>query len=191
MHRLPRRLFIALPVDHESSIQSLLKVSTHLNKYKLYLKSVVPDNFHITLKFFGAVDYDKAETLIAEFLSLNHLRKVEYKIEGIGAFPSKNNPSVLWAGLKCDELSLAEILLAVEKFAEKNGFPPESRKFIPHLTLARVKKEKKLPLELIEYLNNEAGTLFCTSVFSELVLYESILKSTGAQYKKIGVINLV
>jgi len=186
-----RRLFIALPVEDEQAVQSLTEVFKNLKKFESLLKIVPADNFHITLKFFGSVEYGLADSLINAFLSLNQLKKVEFNIEGIGAFPSAFDPSVIWAGLKCDEHPLYEIFQSVEVLAAAFGFPPEKRKFIPHLTLARVKREKKVPHELIKYIDKEKHSIFAASIFRELVLFESILKSTGAEYTKVGVINLI
>jgi len=138
----PRRLFIALPVEDQDAVRSLDRFYQHLKKNESFLKIVPPGNFHITLKFFGSVEPGLADSITGAFLSLEKLRKVEYKIEGAGAFPSVDRPSVIWAGLKCNETPLAEIFNSVEELALSFGFPPEKRKFVPHLTLARVKRER-------------------------------------------------
>ena len=190
MNTSSRRLFIALPINDEQAVRSLDNVLKKLSKYKSLIKTVPADNFHITLKFFGSVDFPLSDSITDSFLSLTSLKKVEYTIKGIGAFPSVSDPSVIWAGLKCDEKPLDEILRSVEALASESGFPPEKRKFLPHLTLGRVKREKIAPPELKSYLLKERDSLFASSEFSELVLFESILKNTGAEYKKIGVLKL-
>jgi 2'-5' RNA ligase len=190
MNTPSRRLFIALPIDDEQAVRSLDNVIKNLNKYHYLIKTVPADNFHITLKFFGSVDFTLADSIADSFLSLNSFKKVEYTIKGIGAFPSVSDLSVIWAGLKCDEQPLGTISRSVETLASESGFPPEKRKFIPHLTLGRVKREKKVPQELKDYIVKERDSVFASSVFSELVLFESILKNTGAEYKKIGVLKL-
>jgi 2'-5' RNA ligase len=186
-----RRLFIALPVDDENAVKSLGGVFKNLKKNESFLKSVPSDNYHITLKFLGSVESGQADSIANAFLSLDRLKKIEYKIEGLGTFPSIDNPSVIWAGLKCDEKPLFEIFKTVEDFAAAFGFTPEKRKFIPHLTLARIRNEKKISSEFKEYLIREKNSFFTTSVFRELVLFESILKKTGSEYKRIKVLKLV
>lgn len=124
----PRRLFIALPVDDHDAVRSLDKVCEQLKKNESVLKIVPPDNYHITLKFLGTVEPGLADFITAAFSSLNQLKKVEYKIEGTGSFPSADHPSVIWAGLKCDEKSLADIFQSVEAMAASFGFPPENKK---------------------------------------------------------------
>ena len=191
MENQARRFFIALPVDDKDSIKSLTGIFKHLNEYKHFLKIVPPDNYHITLKFFGSVEPRPADALVKTFLSLKNLKKTEYKVEGLGAFPTIDSPSVIWAGLKCDEIPLGEIFKSVENMASILGYPPEKRKFVPHLTLARIKREKEVPRELKQYLVKEKNTRFTTSVFEELVLFESILKSIGPEYKRIETISLI
>lgn len=186
-----RRLFIALPVDDEITHRSLQKKILSLEKFSHILRIVSQDNFHITIKFFGSVETDIADNLIANFKLLPGLKKIPFSLEGIGAFPSADHPSVIWAGVKCDENPLNEIVQTVELFASSNGFPAESRKFSPHLTLARIKKEKKVPAELKKFIKEERGASSELSVFKELVLFESVLKKTGPEYKKISVIQLV
>ena len=184
-------MFIALPVDDLQDVRPLKEVFENLKKYESLIKIVTPDNYHITLKFFGSVDPALADSISKAFASIDKLKKVQYAIEGLGAFPSAAEPSVVWAGLKCDEEPLGKIFKAVEQFASSFGFPPEKRKFVPHLTLGRIKREKKASHEFKSYLIKEKNSLFTSSVFRELVLFESVLKNTGAEYKKIEVIKLV
>ncbi len=191
MEKATRRFFIALPVDDEKSLESLSGIFKHLNKNRQFFKIVPMHNYHITIKFFGSLNPETSESLLKSLLLLNQLKQVEYKIRGIGAFPSANNPSVIWAGLQCNENPLNEIIKSAETLAASIGIPPENRKFIPHLTLARVKKEEKIPAEFELFLNENKDLPFASSVFKELILYESILKNTGAEYKKIEVIKLI
>jgi len=191
MESSARRLFIALPVDDETLLFTLMEKHVYLKKCESFLKVVPPENFHITLKFFGPVKPEIAASLAGSFSKLKQLNKVEYRIEGLGAFPSIDNPSVIWAGLKCDEKPLAGILQSVEGLASSFGFPSDKRKFIPHLTLARIKREKKVPADLKNFLLGEKLAFHGSSAFTELVLFESVLKRTGAEYKKIEVLNLI
>ena len=185
------RIFIALPINDDKIIQSLGEVADNLAKFRSILKIVQPINYHITVKFFGQVKSDIAESLTKSFLSLNQLNTVNYHIDKIGAFSNKGNPSVIWAGLKCADEPLAKIISSINELSLSFGFQPEKRNFIPHLTLARIKNNSKVPLELKDYLNSKIELKFSSSLFNELVLFESILHKTGPEYKKLGVINLI
>lgn len=189
MGAVSRRLFIALPVDDGESIKSLAGVLDYFNK-KSFLKVVPADNFHLTIKFFGEIESDLSDLIIKKFKSLHKLKKISYTIQGLGAFPSPENPAVIWAGLKCEKNPINEIIDSVEDIASQCGFSAETRKFVPHLTLARIKRDKCSDMEFQRYLKSGRGTVFTSSVFNELALFESVLKPSGAEYKKVAVIQL-
>lgn len=192
MQNTARRLFIALPinVNDKKVFMPLENAAIRLEKFSSVLKIVSLENFHITIKFLGSVDAATAGNLTSGFSTLSGLNKVRYTIEGIGAFPSADHPSVIWAGINCDKNALSSIVQAVEHFVSGYGFTPEKRKFSPHLTLARIKKGKKIPADLNSFLKQEKINSSAPLVFSELVLFESFLKNTGPEYKKISAIHL-
>ena len=185
------RIFIALPVNDDKIIQSLTDVADSLGVYRSILKIVPPVNYHITVKFFGQIESDIAESLKKSFMSLNQLNMVDFHIDKISTFSNRNNPSVIWAGLKCSEKPLVKIINSINELSLSFGFPAEKRNFVPHLTLARIKNNAKVPVELKDYLNSKIELKFSSSLFNELILFESILKKTGPEYKKLGVINLI
>ena len=191
MEKRFRRFFIALPVEDENTVKILSGIAGTLDKKKSSLKIVPPDNYHLTLKFFGSLEPEFCKDIINAFRLVGPLRKIEYSIKGLGVFPDSGEPSVLWAGLECDKQPLADVLQLVESFASSFGFPPEKRGFVPHLTLARVKKDCTVNSDAKKLLFNEKQRLFASSVFRELVLFESILRSDGAEYKKVEVIKLL
>ena len=124
-----RRLFIALPVSEKQAAAALSRVNQILKQNESYLKIVPSDNYHLTLKFFGSVSCDTADSLAAAFITLPQLKKISYKLCGIGTFPSISRPSVIWAGLKCDEKPLSDLFKSVEKMALTFGFNPEKKEF--------------------------------------------------------------
>jgi 2'-5' RNA ligase len=185
-----RRFFIALPVD-ETAVTSLAGISGFLNKYRSSLKVVPADNYHLTLKFLGSLEPDIADSITGTFEFPYPLKRISYKIVGLGVFPSAGEPTVIWAGLNCDKEPLAEVIQSVENLASLYGFIPEKRGFVPHITLARVKKDRAVDSDIKQFLSDEKYTLFSSSVFKELVLFESVLKPEGAEYKKVKIIKLI
>ena len=184
------RIFIALPVNDDKIIQSLTEITRNLSKYGSILKIVPTVNYHITVKFLGQIESNIAESLTQSFMSLTQLNIIDYHIDKIGTFPTKGNPSVIWAGLKCSQTPLVKVINSINELSQSFGFPVEKKSFIPHLTLARIKNNVKIPLELKNYLNSEIELKFSSSMFNELILFESILKKTGPEYKRLGVVNL-
>ena len=97
-------------------------------------KKTERDNLHLTLKFLGEIDEEKVKE-VKEKLSEIKFSKFEVEIDSMGIF-SENFFRIIWLHLKnCNELQ-GEI---DEKL--KNLFEKE-RRFMSHLTIARVKKIK-------------------------------------------------
>lgn len=93
--------------------------------------------YHLTLRFLGETD----ETIFAGFRkSLEGLSAKSFllNLKGLGVFPLRGDPDTLWAGVERNE-ALHSLRNKVESIAVRNGVTPESRKFHPHVTLARVR----------------------------------------------------
>lgn len=176
------RLFIALPVDGSSVTESLGDIYRDLCKYGSILKAVSPENLHITMKFLGDVDEGKSSEMIKLFSSLEGNGRISYTLKGIGCFPSISAPSVIWAGVHCDMKKMSDLFVKVEEFCSSFGFEKDTRRFTPHLTMARVKRGRDVPAGLKDFIRNSRERAFADAVFDRLVLFESKLDSTGPEY---------
>jgi len=95
------------------------------------------EDYHLTLRFLGETD----ECVFSDFRkSLEGLTAKSFflNLKGLGVFPLRGDPDTLWAGVERSE-ALRSLRNKVEAVAVRNGVPPESRKFHPHVTLARVR----------------------------------------------------
>ena len=96
-----------------------------------------PEQQHLTLRFIGELDNGRLEE-VAEALALVEGWPFELGLEGLGHFPPRGEPQVLWVGVtKSPEL--ARLKRRIDRVLATVGLPPESRKFAPHVTLARVR----------------------------------------------------
>ncbi len=70
------------------------------------------------------------------------IRRSAWPIAGGGAFPAASRARVLWAGIQADHRALRALAGSVAAGARRAGAPPpdESRKYSPHLTLARCRE---------------------------------------------------
>ena len=186
MNQAQKRLFIALPVDDEAALKSLSTFYSGLDRFGRELKTVERGNLHITLKFLGNVDGTKSLEIAGSFPSLAKREKISYILKGVGCFPSISSPSVIWAGVECDMLKMSSLFGDVESFCSSHGFEREKRKFIPHLTIARVRREKSISPGLKSCIKSFSEHLFAESVFDRLVLFESLLKKDGPEYEKLS-----
>ena len=167
------RLFVALPIpDH------IWDALTGLQNGLPGARWTDPDNFHLTLRFIGEIDYGAAEDLAHDLMRID-APAFDVTLDQLNWFGNKRRPSALIAQARKDE-GLMHLQRKVESAAVRCGFKPESRKFLPHVTLARLKTtsiqeaerfvaERRLPLDR----NFEAD---------RFVLYSSFLAHTGSIY---------
>lgn len=101
---------------------------------------IEPTDYHFTLRFFGDVDARVAQALAADLAETEFLAgaaPMRLEFDEIGVFGGRS-PRVLYARVKSDPL-LARLQGAHETIARRNGLAPETRKFAPHVTLARLR----------------------------------------------------
>lgn len=171
-------MFIALPV----AVPGIEPVRAELEKSGRCLKVVRDNNYHITLKFLGDTDRARCEGLVSAMDNAARPHRIECIIKGLGCFPSVASPSVLWAGMEHDCSLMDKLFLFTEKSAVAAGFPPERRKFVPHLTLARVRRDSTVPDALKNYIRDNSETVYAGCVIDRVVLFESVLKKGGPEY---------
>lgn len=114
-------------------------------------KWVDPGNFHLTLRFIGEIGEDIAAD-VDEALCRLRARRFTIQVAGTGVFGGEK-PRSLWAGVERTP-ELVGLRDKVETALIRAGLPPESRKFAPHVTLARLRNP---PLDkLREFLSAHA-----------------------------------
>ena len=138
------------------------------------------DQLHLTLRFFGEVEAAQAEDL-AEALAGVSFSPFALALRGVGHFERKGRPHTLWAGLAPSE-PLAALQRRVEHAARRAGLPPESRKFTPHITLARLNDGSGPVLPFLAAHGTLTGEPWPVEEFD---LIESRLTPAGAEYEKV------
>lgn len=137
--------------------------------------------WHVTLKFLGAVAEERLESVSAVCASVAGAcpGPAEARLTSLGAFPSARLARVVWVGLDEPAGVLAGAAAALEQRFRAEGFTAEDRPWRPHLTLARL----KLPGP-VELPTAQVGA--DPFAISELVLFRSQLRPTGADYQALG-----
>ena len=182
------RAFIAVSPSPEIH-ERLRHIKAELAGADAQVRWVRDDAMHATLKFLGSIDADVVAAL-AEALSEAAARFASFAIEvaGLGVFPNRARPRVVWVGLHGSEL--AALAAAVERSVEPLGFPAESRPYHPHITLGRVAGKggwNKLEELLQAHWSDKLGS--CT--IDEVVAYRSHLQRGGSVYTKLCSIPLL
>jgi RNA 2',3'-cyclic 3'-phosphodiesterase len=95
-----------------------------------------PEDYHITLRFVGDVDGGAARD-IAETLSEIRRPKALVRFEGLSWFGG-DKPRAIIAKVKADR-ELMDLQAEQERRLRRIGVEPETRKYTPHVTLARLR----------------------------------------------------
>jgi 2'-5' RNA ligase len=139
-------------------------------------RPVPVDQLHLTLKFIGEVEGSRFLD-IQDTLGEIFLPKFSLALKGVGTFPPRGIPHILWVGVEPAERTIPLRNSIVKTLAVIN-IPRDKKKFTPHLTLARL---KNCPIHrLQEFL---AGNAFFQSpefAVDNFHLYSSKLTQKGA-----------
>jgi len=144
-----------------------------------------PEKLHLTLKFLGDAGENQLAALnkIAREIA-GKISKFTVQIAETGIFPNQRNPRVLWIDVKDETGSLAKINDLLEAECEKIGFERERRKFVPHLTIGRVREPNRAGKLAKKHLENKFEPV--EFEVSEIVIYESKLLPTGSVYSVVS-----
>jgi 2'-5' RNA ligase len=146
-----------------------------------------PANLHITTKFIGEWPEARLEELKAGLGALETRPVIPVAIRKVGFFPNPHAPRNFWCGIEAPGLD--RLAADTDRATAILGIPAESRRFSPHLTLARIKDRPDLqPLrETIAALPSlDFGAFEARSFF----LYLSKLSPSGSVYTKLAEFSL-
>ena len=182
---MPPTLRIFAAVELPTECRKILKgIQDELQTINADVKWVLPENCHITLKFFGNVEEPKIKS-ITGIIDQNTRGLVSFPItvEHIGAFPSIESPQIIWAGIGQGHDFLKNLADTLESDFAKAGFPAETKPFNAHITIGRLRSHHNA--------RNLAPKLTSIKVPStkihikHLTLYQSVLSSQGPVYSAI------
>ncbi|MBN1370069.1 MAG: RNA 2',3'-cyclic phosphodiesterase [Dehalococcoidaceae bacterium] len=182
------RLFVSVELPVEVK-QELGKLQDRLRPNGLEnLKWVAPESIHITLKFLGYVKPEMVGDIEQEIdETASAFGAFDIGLKGLGAFPSLSRPQVLWVGLSGEVGRLQMLAGQLEEQFTKLGFAAEKRRFVPHLTLARV-RPGTLPGELQALAEAVSKTSFNFAYpvkVNSVNLMQSRLAPEGAVYTRL------
>ena len=144
---------------------------------------VPEDNLHLTLRFIGEVDGGVARD-IDSCLAEVTMPAFEASFDRLDTFGDGRNLRALWVGVEQPNEPLMRLQAKIEKAIVRAGLEPESRKFTPHVTLARFKRNNgRVPAEKMQaYLTQNARLRVGPVRFEQFTLYSSILHRDGSYY---------
>ncbi len=171
------RLFAGLALP-STAIERLSKLRLRLATPADGLRWSEPEQWHVTLRFFGEAEAAGVQCLKTAVETLSG-KPVDLEIRALGWFAAKG---ILYAAVDASP-SLAALQAQVVARTSDCGILPESRPFQPHITLARSKN--RTGMATLRRLCQPEIPAFGPAVrwlAEEVLLYESILDRGGAQY---------
>ncbi len=111
-----------------------------------------PENYHLTLRFFGDIEGHVADE-IANALDRVDRPQFEMTLSGVGSFGSRK-PRAIWAGIK-PSAELSALQSEIERICQRLRLPPDPRKFVPHVTVARLRNSD--PADVAAYLSSRGN----------------------------------
>lgn len=172
------RAFLAIPLPAALQ-QDIASLQSELSGELPGIRWTRPDTVHLTLHFFGDIHADALEKIRASMLSVK-LREKAFQVDvlGLGAFPDRHRPRVVWLGLTPTE-PLRSLQQACQEELARSGFPAEARAFAPHLTIGRFRGHAP---DLSTLFAGQAGRNIGCLPIGQLVLFESRLLPGGAKH---------
>ena len=138
------------------------------------------EQLHLTLRFIGEVDRHRAGDIHAALGAIHHPR-FAIAISGLGTFDRRGQPESVWAGVTPHQ-PLRELHKKVDQAIARVGVAPEQRAYLPHITLARLKRSSGSVRNLLEQSGGLSSPAFTVESFA---LFESKLTPDGAAYSVI------
>jgi 2'-5' RNA ligase len=167
------RLFVALSISDQVA-QDLMLLQGGVPGARWQSR----EQLHMTLRFIGEVDGRDARA-IDDALAGIEAPAFEIQLHGVGQFGNKQ-PHSLWAAARKHEM-LEHLARKVDSAIRRVGQPQDAHKFMPHVTLARLRHPDldKVREWLVEH------ALFTSSEFTvdTFCLYSSKLTSDGSIYR--------
>jgi 2'-5' RNA ligase len=137
------RLFTALEIPAE-----VASVLTLHRGGLVGARWIEPADYHITLRFLGDIDRRMAND-VDSFLADLQSYPFQVTLDSLGSFGG-DKPRAVFARVQPSQ-KLSELQADIERLVRRLGLPPEARKFVPHVTLARLRDAS--PIDVAHYLS--------------------------------------
>ena len=187
------RSFIAIELPGELKAE-LVELEARLKSgSQSGVKWVDPYSIHLTLKFLGNVVTDRINEITKVMEEATRgISAFRLEVKGLGAFPNLRRVQVVWAGVEGELDKLRTLQQRIDSSMEPFGFLKESRRFSPHLTLARVRNQASLSeRQRLGQLIADTGFKAVHGIRVDAVnLMRSQLTREGAIYSRITSVGL-
>lgn len=167
------RFFIALEIP-SGNLADFQAIQNSLHTLIPQARITDLDKIHLTLAFLGEQP-DQLKDRLTEIIKDASTEILSFEVTPayIDGFPNIHHPQVLWVGVKGD---IDKILLIREKVKDGLGnlhLPVDERRFIPHITIAKLNNKFFVNNNLEVDLEKTMAVHFNPIKISSIKLFES------------------
>lgn len=174
-------LGIGLPPAPQEILEDTL---SRLRRTDAPVRWVRPENLHITLKFLGELGDEHVENLKARLDKID-TPVLELALDGLGTFPPRGTPRVIWAGVRDLTGNLKRLAGELSRAAVRVGVPAEDRPYHAHITFGRMQGNTGRDA-LRSALEECSPQVQCPPFTAEyFTLYQSTLTADGSVYRRL------
>ncbi len=171
------RLFVGLALS-----DPLREQFARLNHGLPKARWVDPDAYHLTLRFIGEVDRHTAADIDSTLQRID-AAAFDLSFSGMGTFGQGRKARSLWVRAETNP-GLTHLQGKVESAVVRAGLPPEPRKFMPHVTLARFRDAH--PSRIQAYVERHGLFRAGPEAIGRFVLFESHMGKGGSVYEELA-----
>ena len=166
------RLFIAIDLS-DAAKESISLIQNGLRSARW----IARENLHLTLRFIGEVSDVETDDIHAALYRVRSLPFV-LKLGGAGVFSSGSRPRNVWIGVQ-DRTPIVSLKSDIDRALGSAGFGTDGRKYIPHVTVAKLKGRSPTLSDFMPRL----GSMPTISVeIEQFTLFSSFLTRGGPVY---------
>lgn len=166
------RLFTAIEMPRDAAVSlSFLRGGLPAARW------IDAENYHLTLRFIGDVEPRFADEIVAGLDRIEHAA-FSLQLSGLGAFGSRK-PHSIYAGL-APSAALESLQADIDRVCRRLGMPADPRRFVPHVTLARLRQPKAD--DVARYLAGRGGFRTPPFAVGRFVLFSSRDSVGGGPY---------
>jgi 2'-5' RNA ligase len=175
------RLFMAVELDDDARLAVAAEQARVRRRVDdAGARWVRPELMHLTLVFIGQVDDTRVPAFHAAMSTPVQLPPFRIQLGGVGVFPERGGPRVLWLGVRDGAAQAVALQRLVAERLEPLGVRRETRPFHPHVTLARWKEQASRSIR-DRVVHPEAPAVATVNV-GRITLLASTLSARGPSY---------
>ncbi len=185
------RFFIALEIPSENRLQ-FQAIQAKLHTLIPQVKITDLDKIHLTLAFLGE-QLDQLEDKLVEIIrkAVKDIHSFEVTPAYIDGFPNIHHPNILWVGVKGDIDKILLIRERIKDGLEQLHFPVDERRFVPHISIAKLNNPLNISINLEENLEKIMTEDLTPIKISSIKLFESVANEGFHKHNTLAEVKLL